>query len=117
MPPNIYFDLDNRFNVEQEQRIRDAISETMLVWATHMNEKWNGGTYTGISQMAACINIYATQNLCPAWYSESPIQNGLTATNIAMDQFTQLIRDNGFKRSPERKSSLLHLTIILLSLL
>ncbi|MGV2503207.1 hypothetical protein FO516_28285, partial [Priestia megaterium] len=36
-------------------------------------------------------------------YSESPIQNGLTATNIAMDQFTQLIRDNGFRRSPRAK--------------
>jgi hypothetical protein len=103
LPPNIYFDLDNRFNAEQEQRIRDAISETMLVWATHMNEKWNGGTNNGISQMAACTNIYATKNLRPAWYSESPIQNGLTATNIAMDQFTQLIRDNGFRRSPRAK--------------
>ncbi|WP_318618937.1 hypothetical protein [Priestia megaterium] len=64
-----------------------------------MNQKWNGGANNGISQLAACTNTYATRNLQPVWYQGSLITNGLEATNLAMDQFTQLIRDNGFRRA------------------
>ncbi|WP_160203496.1 hypothetical protein [Priestia megaterium] len=103
LPPNIYFDLDNRFNLAQEQEIRDAIGGLLFHWSIHMGQKWNGGTNDGISQMASCNNTYATRNLRPAWYIGTPIPNGLVATNVAMDQFTQLIRDNGFHLAPRAK--------------
>ncbi|MFS0906678.1 hypothetical protein AB3N02_27030 [Priestia aryabhattai] len=69
------------------------------VWRKHHDQKWNGGTNNGTSQLAACTNTYAKKNFKPVWYRGKPITNGKTATNVAMDQFTQLIKDNGFKRS------------------
>ena len=99
LPENIYFQLDRRFTAAQEQRIKDAINGVLFRWFTHHNEKWNGGANNGTSQLAACTNTYATRNLQPIWYQGPPISNGLEATNLAMDQFTQLIRDNGFRLS------------------
>ncbi|WP_318618933.1 hypothetical protein [Priestia megaterium] len=75
----------------------------MLPWAIHMDQKWNGGTNNGISRLASCANTYATQNFQPVWYQGPPITNGLEATNLAMDQFTQLIRDNGFRLASPAK--------------
>ncbi|USL45889.1 hypothetical protein [Priestia megaterium] len=103
LPTNIYFQLDRRFNAAQEQRIKDAINGVLFHWFTHQTEKWAGETNTGVSQLAACANTYATKNLAPVWYQGPPILNGLEATNLAMDQFTQLIRDNGFRLSSPAK--------------
>ncbi|MDI3090069.1 hypothetical protein QJ133_02620 [Priestia megaterium] len=71
----------------------------LFQWYDHFNQKWAGGTNTGISELAACTNPYATKKLKPAW-AKSSVPNGIAATNLAMNQFTQLIRDNGFKKSP-----------------
>lgn len=103
LPSHIYFDIDNRFTAAQEQRIKDGINAILFHWYTHMTEKWNGGTNNGVSQLAACVNPYATKNLRPTWYNGPPILNGLTATNVAMDQFTQLFKDNGFRRAPRAR--------------
>ena len=99
LPANIYFQIDTRFTAAQQQKIRNAINGVLFHWFIHHNEKWNGGANNGVSQLAACSNIYATRNLQPVWYQGLPISNGLEATNLAMDQFTQLIRDNGFRLS------------------
>lgn len=103
LPSFIYFDLDNRFTLAQEQEIKDSIALVLFNWSLHLTQKWNGGANNGISGLAACTNVYATKNLRPTWYIGPSISNGLTATNIAMDQFTQLIRDNGFRRSPQAR--------------
>ncbi|USL45887.1 hypothetical protein [Priestia megaterium] len=103
LPANIYFQLDRRFNSAQEQRIKDAINGVLFHWFTHHNEKWNGGANNGTSQLAACTNTYAIRNLQPVWYQGPSISNGLEATNLAMNQFTQLIRDNGFRLSSPAK--------------
>ncbi|MGF9893493.1 hypothetical protein ABEX78_33260 [Priestia megaterium] len=71
----------------------------LAVWARHFNEKWAGGTNSGTSELAACTNRYATKNFKPLW-AKSSVSNAIAATNVAMNQFTQLIRDNGFKKSP-----------------
>ncbi|MED4693800.1 hypothetical protein [Peribacillus frigoritolerans] len=103
LPAFIYFDVDNRFTAAQRQRIREAIEGVLLNWFNHYNQKWNGGTNDGVSELAACTNTYAINNLQPVWYQGQPILNGQVATNVAMDQFTQLIRDNGFRISPPAK--------------
>ncbi|MED3977154.1 hypothetical protein P4639_27760 [Priestia megaterium] len=99
VPSHIYFYLHKSFTKEQERRIRLGISLLLDRWYTHHNQKWNGGTNTGISDLAACTNLYATKKLKPVW-AKSSVPNGIAATNLAMNQFTQLIRDNGFKKSP-----------------
>ncbi|MET1123082.1 hypothetical protein ABWU59_29625 [Priestia megaterium] len=71
----------------------------LLRWYDHFNEKWAGGTNTGTSQLALCTNPYATKNFKPVW-SKSSVSNAIAATNLAMNQLTQLIRDNGFRKSP-----------------
>lgn len=98
LPKYIYFQIDNSFSPKQEQRIKDGISAMLAVWKKHHDQKWNGGTNNGTSDLAACTNIYAKKNLKPAWYRRQDIPNGKTATNVAMNQLTQLIKDNGFKR-------------------
>lgn len=103
LPSNIYFQIHKNFTAAQVQKIRDAINGTLFQWFTHMNEKWDGGANNGVSQLASCTNTYATKNFRPFWYRGLPISNGRTATNIAMDQFVQLIKDNGFKRSSPAK--------------
>lgn len=103
LPSLIYFDIDNRFSTEQRQRIKDSISGVLFNWQQHIIQKWSGGINTGISQLASCTNTYATRNFRPTWYRGLPIQNGLAATNIAMDQFTQLIKDNGLRKSPRAR--------------
>ncbi|WP_407728578.1 hypothetical protein ACJMCD_28915 (plasmid) [Priestia megaterium] len=103
LPSFIYFDLDNQFTLTQEQGIKDAISLVLFNWFHHLRQKWNGGANNGISNLAACNNVYAIRNLQPAWYTGPRIPNGLVATNIAMDQFTRLIRDNGLRLAPKAK--------------
>jgi len=103
LPAFIYFDLDNQFTLTQEQDIKDAISLVLFNWFHHLNQKWNGGANNGISNLAACNNVYAIRNLQPAWYIGPRIPNGLVATNVAMDQFTRLIRDNGLRLAPKAK--------------
>ncbi|RAS91842.1 hypothetical protein A3863_04520 (plasmid) [Priestia endophytica] len=103
LPPLIYFDLDNRFNATQEQDIKNAIALVLFNWSNHLTQKWNGGLNNGVSDLAACTNTYATQNLRPTWYSGTPISNGRRATDVAMDQFTEMIKDNGFRRSPRAR--------------
>ncbi|MED3788523.1 hypothetical protein P4576_15025 [Peribacillus frigoritolerans] len=103
LPAFIYFDVDNRFTAAQIQRIRNSIEGVLLNWFRHHNQKWNGGANNGVSELAACANTYAINNLQPVWYLGPPIINGQVATNVAMDQFTQLIRDNGFRLSPPAK--------------
>ena len=102
-PAFIYFDLDNQFTLTQEQDIKDAIALVLFNWFHHLSQKWNGGTNNGISDLAACNNVYAIRNLQPTWYIGPRIPNGLVATNVAMDQFTRLIRDNGLRLAPKAK--------------
>ncbi|MED3977155.1 hypothetical protein P4639_27765 [Priestia megaterium] len=71
----------------------------LAVWGRHFSEKWAGGTNAGTSELALCTNLYATKNFKPVW-SKSSVPNAIAATNLAMNQLTQLIRDNGFKKSP-----------------
>ncbi|MGW5891848.1 hypothetical protein [Priestia megaterium] len=99
LPPNVYFDVSNLFTAAQKQRIRDSISGVLFNWTLHMSQKWNGGANNGLSQMAACSNTYSTKNLRPIWYQGVTITNGRKATEVAMDQFTQIIKDNGFRKS------------------
>jgi len=103
LPAFIYFDLDNQFTLTQEQDIKDAISLVLFSWFHHLSQKWNGGANNGISDLAACNNVYAIRNLQPTWYIGPRIPNGLVATNVAMDQFTRLIRDNGLRLAPKAK--------------
>ncbi|MET1123081.1 hypothetical protein ABWU59_29620 [Priestia megaterium] len=99
LPKYIYFQIDNSFTGKQEQRIKGAIRAVLLQWYDHFNEKWAGGTNAGTSKLALCIKPYATKNFKPLWYKSS-IPNAIAATNLVMNQFTQLIRDNGFRKSP-----------------
>ncbi|WDW11564.1 hypothetical protein [Priestia aryabhattai] len=99
LPKYIYFRISNSFTDKQEQRIKDAIGAVLLQWYKHSNEKWAGGTNTGTSELALCIKPYATKNLKSKW-NKSPLPNAIAATNLVMNQFTQLIRDNGFGKSP-----------------
>lgn len=103
LPANIFFDVSNLFTAAQKQKIRDSISGVLFNWSLHMTQKWNGGLNNGLSQMASCSNTYATRNLRPIWYQGISITNGRQATNVAMDQFTQMIKDNGFRRSPRAR--------------
>ncbi|MFP7486386.1 hypothetical protein SFC65_19670 [Priestia filamentosa] len=103
LPPFIYFDIDNRFNAVQEQDIKDAISLVLFNWSHHLTQKWNGGLNNGVSDLAACTNTYATQNFRPTWYVGTPITNGRRAVEVAMEQFTEIIKDNGFRRSPRAR--------------
>lgn len=103
LPPFIYFDISFLFNSAQEQKIRDAINLVLFNWSFHLTQKWNGGLNNGLSQLAACSNTYATKNLSPIWYQGVSITNGRKALEVAMDQFTQMIKDNGFRRSPRAR--------------
>lgn len=99
LPSRMYFYVDTRFTQPQQQRITNAISLTLFEWNRHYVQKWNNG----ISQWAVCSNKYATRNLSPIWYRGPAIPNGQVALEFAMDQFTRLIRDNGFQRAPKAK--------------
>ncbi|WP_142311127.1 hypothetical protein [Priestia megaterium] len=95
----MYFYLHKSFTDKQTQRIKEAIRAVLNQWARHSNEKWAGGTNVGISELALCTNRYATKNFKPVW-AKSSVSNAIAVTNLAMNQLTQLIRDNGFKKSP-----------------
>ncbi|WP_121614257.1 hypothetical protein [Mesobacillus foraminis] len=103
LPDNIYFDVHTNFTPAQVQLLRDTISGVLQYWAVHMSQRWAGGTNTGVSQLAACANTYATRNLEPIWHQGPPITNGAMATNVAMNQLTRMIRDNGFRRAPRAR--------------
>lgn len=103
LPPNVYFDVSTLFTAAQKQKIRDSISGVLFNWFLHMSQKWNGGANNGLSQLASCSNTYATKNLKPLWYKGVAITNGRKAAEVAMDQFTQMIKDNGFRRSPRSR--------------
>ncbi|MCF6796739.1 hypothetical protein L1M59_11460 [Bacillus sp. ET1] len=99
MPTHMYFYIHKSFTAKQQERIKFAIRAVLNQWARHLIEKWAGGTNTGTSQLALCTNPYATKNFRPLW-AKSSVPNAIAATNLAMNQLTQLIRDNGFKKSP-----------------
>ncbi|MGF9893483.1 hypothetical protein ABEX78_33210, partial [Priestia megaterium] len=99
LPATMYFYIHKSFTDKQKQRINGAISAVLDRWYDHFNEKWAGGTNSGTSQLALCTNLYATKKLKPVW-AKSSVSNAIAATNLAMNQITQLIRDNGFKKSP-----------------
>ncbi|MED3977305.1 hypothetical protein P4639_28655, partial [Priestia megaterium] len=99
VPATMYFYIHKSFTDKQQQQIKDAISSVLARWRDHLNQKWDGGTNAGTSQLALCTNPYATKNFKPVW-SKSSVPNAIAATNLAMNQLTQLIRDNGFKKSP-----------------
>jgi len=99
VPAHMYFYIHKSFTDKQQGRIKTAISALLSHWYHHFNEKWAGGTNSGTSKLALCTNPYATKKLKPVW-SKSSVPNGIAATNLAMNQFTQLIRDNGFRKSP-----------------
>lgn len=103
LPPFIYFDISVLFTSAQEQDIKDAIQTVLFNWSFHLSQKWNGGLNNGLSQLASCSNTYATKNLKPLWYQGVAITNGRKALEVAMDQFTQIIKDNGFHRSPKAR--------------
>ncbi|WP_142311130.1 hypothetical protein [Priestia megaterium] len=99
LPATMYFYIHKSFTDEQKQRINDGIRALLSRWYDHFNQKWAGGTNAGTSKLALCTNRYATKNFRPLW-AKSSVPNAIAATNLAMNQFTQLIRDNGFKKSP-----------------
>ncbi|MFS0906679.1 hypothetical protein AB3N02_27035 [Priestia aryabhattai] len=111
LPTHVYFYLHKSFTDKQQQRIRTAISAVLFHWYHHFNEKWAGGTNSGTSELALCTNRYATKNFKPVW-SKSSVPNAIAATKLAMNQFTQLIRDNGFRKSPPAKIDPRSLTTI-----
>lgn len=102
LPAFIYFDLSNQFTAAQEQQIRDAISLVLFNWFHHLTQKWNGGLNNGVSDLAACANTYSTRNLRPIWYHGVAINNGRRALEVAMDQFTNMIKENGSRLLPAR---------------
>ncbi|MFP7225859.1 hypothetical protein SFC42_22490 [Priestia filamentosa] len=102
LPEFVYFDISNHFTDEQEQEIINGISLVLFNWSNHLNQKWNGGLNNGVSDLAACSNTYSTQNLEPVWYQGVPIPNGKVALEVAMDQFTNLIKENGSRISRAR---------------
>lgn len=95
LPESIHFDISNQFSSAQEQQIKDAISLVLFNWSHHLTQKWNGGLNNGVSDLAACTNTYATKNLKPIWYQGIAITNGRKALEVAMDQFTNIIKENG----------------------
>lgn len=99
LPANLYFYIDKRFTAAEVSRIKTIISGVLLQWKFHLTQKWNGGLNNGVSSWASCAQTYAFNGLKPYWYN-TPIPNGQIALEIAMDEFTQLFRDNGFKLSP-----------------
>lgn len=99
LPPYMYFYIHKSFTAKQQERIKLAIRAVLNQWARHLIEKWDGGTNAGTSELALCTNRYATKNFKPVW-SKSSVPNAIAATNLAMNQLTQLIRDNGFKKAP-----------------
>lgn len=103
VPALVYFDVDTRFTEPQIKKLGNVISATLGVWSQHLLQKWNGGANNGVSQLAACTNMYATRNLQPVWYQGPPIQNGIQAVNLAMDALTQRIIENGFQQIPVAK--------------
>ncbi|MFP7486384.1 hypothetical protein SFC65_19660 [Priestia filamentosa] len=95
LPTFITFDLSNQFTADQEQEIRDAIALVLFNWFHHLSQKWNGGLNNGLSDLAACALTYSTKNLKPVWYQGVAITNGRKALEVAMDQFTNIIKENG----------------------
>ncbi|GAB1787190.1 hypothetical protein [Priestia megaterium] len=99
LPANLYFYIDRRFTAVEVSRIKTIISNVLGQWKFHLTQKWNGGLNNGVSSWALCAQTYAFNGLKPYWHN-IPVPNGQTALEIAMDEFTQLFRDNGFKLSP-----------------
>lgn len=96
LPTFIYFDIDTRFTPTQVSRIKSIIANVLVQWNIHLTQKWNGGLNNGVSSWAACTNMYAFNRLKPVWQS-TPVPNGLTALNEAMDLWTQRFIENGFR--------------------
>jgi len=95
LPPFIYFDIDTRFTPVEVSRIKTITSDVLVQWKIHHTQKWNGGLNNGVSSWAACAQTYAFNRLKPIWQI-TPVPNGLTALNEAMDLFTQRFIENGF---------------------
>ncbi|WP_033580883.1 hypothetical protein [Priestia aryabhattai] len=95
LPPFIYFDIDTRFTPTQAFRIKTIIADVVSQWKAHLTQKWNGGLNNGVSLWAACAQTYAFNGLKPVWQL-TPVPNGLTALNEAMDLLTQRFIENGF---------------------
>ncbi|MCU7767015.1 hypothetical protein [Priestia megaterium] len=95
LPPFIYFDIDTRFTPAEVSRIKTIIADVLNQWSIHHTQKWNGGLNNGVSSWAACAQTYAFNRLKPIW-QVTPVPNGLTALNEAMDLFTQRFIENGF---------------------
>lgn len=95
LPPFIYFDIDTRFTPTEVSRIKTIIASVLSQWHAHLVQKWNGGLNNGVSAWATCAQTYAFNRLRPVWQL-TPVPNGLTALNEAMDLFTQRFIENGF---------------------
>ncbi|WP_310877712.1 hypothetical protein [Priestia megaterium] len=96
LPTFIYFDIDTRFTPTQVSRIKTIIANVLVQWRVHLTQKWNGGLNNGVSSWAACSQMYSFNRLKPVWQA-TPVPNGLTALNEAMDLWTQRFIENGFK--------------------
>lgn len=94
LPPFIYFDIDTRFTPTQVSRIKTIISNALGGWKQHLTQRWNGGMNNRISYWAACSQMYSFNRLKPVWQA-TPVPNGLTALNEAMDLWTQRFIENG----------------------
>ncbi|NGY75469.1 hypothetical protein F6Y02_00415 [Bacillus megaterium] len=49
--------------------------------------------------MADCTNTYAVKNLQPLRYFGVNVTDGKQATDLAMEQLTEVIKNNGLRRS------------------
>ncbi|MGG0343724.1 hypothetical protein ABEY50_27190 [Priestia megaterium] len=96
LPTFIYFDIDTRFTPTQVSRIKTIIAGVLNQWRVHLTQKWNGGLNDGVSSWATCAQTYSFNRLKPVWQA-TPVPNGLTALNEAMDLWTQRFIENGFK--------------------
>ncbi|WP_154992580.1 hypothetical protein [Priestia megaterium] len=99
LPPTIFFDISKQFTPDQVQKIQDTIKGVLFNWSLHLTQKWNNGFNNGVSQLADCTNTYAVKNLQPLRYFGVNVTDGKQATDLAMEQLTEVIKDNGLRRS------------------
>ncbi|PFW00282.1 hypothetical protein COL08_00745 [Priestia megaterium] len=91
LPPFIYFDIDTRFTPTEASRIKTILASAVGQWNFHHTQKF----INGVSSWAICTNMYSFNRLKPVWQF-TPVPNGLTALNEAMDILTQRFIENGF---------------------
>lgn len=96
LPNFIFFYIDKRFTKAEVTRIQGIINNVLAQWNLYYTQKFNNH---GVTTWGTCVQKYTTQGLTPVWRC-CPVHTPIEALDIAMNQFTQMFRDNGFKLSP-----------------